>query len=139
MSTLSQHEIKEKLNEFKQFINSKPELIESIRKNDDILQTYFEKWIVLGPNDSYWKEKNSGVTNKTYDSMDETADTPGYSDFVRQLTSYLEKFNIEKIEDHMGSLNETIRLVQDFIGNFKTPTNSVSEKENERPIHHLRD
>lgn len=136
---LSNQEIEKQLLQFKQFINQRPQLIKAIRKNEDLLQKYFEKWVDAGPDDSYWKELTPSESNEINDTIKDEAETTGQTDFVRQLTNYLDKFNIEKIEDHMGSLNKTIQLVQDFIGNFKTDEHAKTEKTTKRPIHHLRD
>lgn len=109
--------------DFKKFINKRPKLIEEIRKNGRSWQEYYEKWVLLGEEDPMWnefeetdeKEKNVRVKNKQME-------------LFNQLVKYTERIDLNKVEEQINQLNETIGTVQNLIRQFQS-TNQTNKKQ----------
>ncbi|WP_100011070.1 spore coat protein YlbD [Lentibacillus sediminis] len=101
--------------DFKVFINSHPALREEIRKNGRGWQEFYEKWVLLGEEDTYWDAyKQLPVTNEKEPETKEK-DTEMFA----KLMKMTENLDMEKVQGQVSQLSKTIAMVQEAIGQFQ--------------------
>ncbi|HLR80318.1 MAG TPA: spore coat protein YlbD [Bacillota bacterium] len=110
--------------QFKQFINKHPKLIEEIRKSGRSWQEYYEKWVLLGEDDSMWEPYK-----RTKKSSEKN------SELFQQLVNITEKVDFDKVQKHVHQLNDTISILQEVLGQFQDQKPSHSN----RPVRWFKD
>lgn len=94
--------------EFKHFINNRPELVLELRKSGRSLQYYYDKWAEYGEDESIWhvdkkQTKETGVNE---------------NDLFNQIVKYTENLDVDKIQGHVQQLNKVLDIVQSLLNNF---------------------
>ncbi|MBP1968218.1 gas vesicle protein [Virgibacillus natechei] len=108
--------------EFKQFINKHPLLREEVRKKGRSWQEYYEKWALLGEDDSYWEPyKEDKSESKEDDSKESNKELLG------KLMKLTENMDIEKVQNQAHQLNNSITMIQEMISQFQ-------DKKNPKPV-----
>ncbi|MDY0405988.1 YlbD family protein [Virgibacillus sp. 179-BFC.A HS] len=112
--------------EFKAFINRHPKLIAEVRKNGRSWQEYYEKWVLLGEDDSYWEhfKQEEGTKNKSDKKSSKASSDEKSKDkkteFFSQLWKMTEKMDIDKVQEQVHQLNGAISSLQELLGQFQT-------------------
>ncbi|GAB3068101.1 spore coat protein YlbD [Virgibacillus ainsalahensis] len=99
---------------FKQFINKHPALREEIRKSGRSWQEYYEKWVLLGEEDAFWDGYKEKDTKEQDDSL-----KGNNTELFGQLIKLTEKMDINKIQNQVSQLNNTITTIQEAIQQFQ--------------------
>ncbi|MFD1849169.1 YlbD family protein [Oceanobacillus bengalensis] len=102
--------------EFKRFINNHPLLLREIRKTGRSWQEYYEKWILLGEEDTFWDAyKEEKIEEKTGNKK---ADEKNF-ELLGQLMKATENIDINKVQGQVNNLSKTIGTVQELINQFQ--------------------
>lgn len=109
-------EIHPKVKEFQTFINKHPKLIEEIRRSGKAWQFYYEKWITNGENDPTW--------NTYINSNKEEKSNSQQSKILDQLLRLSQNIDVDKIQQQVKKLDDTIGTVQSLL-------NQLMDKKNE--------
>ncbi|UJL47830.1 YlbD family protein [Virgibacillus sp. NKC19-16] len=99
--------------EFKQFMNKHPVLLEEVRKNGRSWQEYYEKWVLLGEDDPFWGQ---------YRNKDDKTDEKGeqkHAEIFRQLMKLTKNMDLDKVQEQVHQLNNTISMIQGGINQFQ--------------------
>lgn len=113
---------------FKTFINNHPKLITEIRKNGRSWQEYYEKWLLLGEDDSFWDTyKESDV-----DSESKSESGGKKAELFSQIVKLTNQIDFDRVQNQVSQLNETLSTVQELINQYKKSKNPTPK---ERPNH----
>lgn len=117
--------------EFKDFLNKHPKLIKEVRKMGGSWQEYYEKWALLGEDDPFWndyKDKEVSQLSKLKES-----------DFFNHLIKLTDYIDVNKVQQQVSQLNNTIQIIQGMLGEYvKTKEPNVVERQ-QRPFHFFKD
>lgn len=120
--------------EFKQFVNKHPALLKDIRKSGRSWQEHYEKWVLLGEDDSHWDE----YREEKEGTQDEQEKTKGkHSELFGQLIKLSENIDIDKLQNQVHQLNNTITTVQELITQFQQT--KKAPQSNKRSVNGMRD
>lgn len=128
------------LKRFKSFINSHPKLVRKIRKDGKSWQEIYEQWVLLGEDDIHWeqykeetdeKSKSGEEKNQTFSKLDLKPD------FVKQILKYTETVDVNKLQEQVQQLSDTIATVQEIVDIYKKPP--AQENRTRQPFDWFRD
>lgn len=120
--------------EFKDFLNKYPKLINEVRKTGGSWQEYYEKWALLGEDDPFWNEYKE-VKEKEESQLSRLKQ----SEFFNQLIKFTEYIDVNKVQQQVSQLNNTIQIIQGMLGEYvKTKEPKVVERQ-QRPFQLFRD
>lgn len=112
--------------DFKAFINERPELIEEVRKSGRSWQEYYEKWALLGEDDPFWDKYTTSQSSNNNDQSQ-----PKQTELFKQFMKYTENIDMNKVQDQMQQLNKTIDTIQEVLSQFQS-TKQPPNKQNDR-------
>ena len=89
-----------KIEEFKEFIRNKPELVEFIKNKEMTMQQFYEIYDVYGSDENAWKpyERVTIENNKV---------SPKLTDIMKNL-------NIDEIQKHINTAQKALGVVEDL-------------------------
>ncbi len=128
------------LKRFKSFINSHPKLVRKIRKDGKSWQEIYEQWVLLGEDDIHWeqykeetdeKSKSGEEKKQTFSKLDLKPD------FVKQILKYTETVDVNKLQEQVQQLSNTIATVQEIVDIYKKPP--AQENRTRQPFDWFRD
>ncbi|GGN49126.1 YlbD family protein [Oceanobacillus indicireducens] len=128
------------LNRFKSFLNSHPKLVRKIRKDGKSWQEIYEQWVLLGEDDIHWeqykeetdeKNKSGEEKNQTFSKLDLKPD------FIKQILKYTETVDVNKLQEQVQQLSNTIATVQEIVDIYKKPP--AQENRTRQPFDWFRD
>lgn len=105
-----------KVKEFKDFMNKHPNLIANIRKSGKPWQYYYEKWILNGENDPLWR---------SYTKTDHQREKQ--SKFFDQLMRFTKNIDMNKVQEHVNQLDQTIHTIQEMLNQFLETQNDQQQ------------
>lgn len=115
---MSRNDLHPSVQRFKDFVNDHPKVKEQLRKNHHLIQKYYEKWMILGEEDPYWKQlpdiKKGNQTNK--------------KEWIKQLGTLMEEINWEDVSRQIDELNGAIGHFQQLISDVRKDTNKKSQE-----------
>ncbi|APC48742.1 hypothetical protein GLV94_12885 [Virgibacillus halodenitrificans] len=117
---------------FKRFINKHPKLLKEIRRSGKSLQVYYEKWALLGEEDSYWDQ----FIEEKPEAEEEDGDKKN-KELFNQFLKMAENMDIEKIQKQANQLSNAITTVQEIISQFQSTKSTGTSNQN--PINWYRD
>lgn len=120
--------------EFKHFVNKHPALIKDIRKSGRSWQEHYEKWILLGGEDSHWDKYKEKIPEK---KGKESKPKEKHSEIIGQLMKLSENIDINKLQGQVHQLNNTITTIQEVIAQFQQ--SKKSSRTSKDPINWFRD
>ena len=99
-----------KKEEFKEFVRSKPELVEYIKNKEMTMQGFYELYDIYGSDEEAWKPylKNSGDSN---------TNTAKFGDILRNI-------NLDDVQKHINTAQKALGAVGDFTA--KNESNAAS-------------
>lgn len=113
--------------EFKAFVNNNKKLLIEIRRSGNSWQSYYEKWIILGEDDSYWEQ----YTDKNNESNHTE------TEFVEKIAKLAEHIDLNKIENRINQFSNTINMIQELISEFVTHKKLTPEDDNTAQSFHI--
>lgn len=115
---------------FKNFINSHPALIKEIRKSGRSWQEYYEKWALLGEDDSYWDKYK---VDKHEENVNEEKESVKNTELVSQLMKYTSNLDVNKMQGQVEQLSKAVTAIQEMVSQFKkTQKNNQPEKDSSK-------
>lgn len=115
--------------DFKEFAKKYPKLIEAARKDTSLWQDYYEKWVLLGEEDSYWDSFKEGVNKKER--------SKAQTDFFQQLARYAENLDVNQVQKQVRSWNETITTLQEMLSTFQSKSGTVERHNDAHELFHF--
>lgn len=124
MFAMAGHTSREKIIQFKNFINMHPKLLIHVRKNGLSWQDYFDQWLLLGENHSYW-DKFASSHNQ------EKASDINLGKRMEQIDQFINSMNVEKVQKGLKDLNNIISSLDGLLQSYlkskeKTPSGSFN-------------
>ena len=114
--------------EFKQFARKYPGLKYEVRSGKATWQSIFEEWYLYGEEDSQWekfkeipkdtvasKETVTADEKSSSDSKSSTSTMSG-AEMMTQAFQYIQKMDMNKVQQTMGTVQKFIQLFQTFQG-----------------------
>ncbi|AIF43867.1 YlbD family protein [Virgibacillus sp. SK37] len=129
---MNESELHPSVVDFKRFINKHPNLLKEIRRSGKSLQVYYEKWALLGEEDSYWEK----FIEKEPETGKEDGDKKN-KELFNQILKMAENMDIEKIQKQANQLSNAITTVQEIITQFQSTKSTGNPNQN--PINWYRD
>lgn len=112
-----------KKEEFKEFIKSKPELVEYIKNKEMTMQSFYEIYDVYGNDENAWKayerksESSSNLLNAT------------------KITDIMKNINLDEIQKHINTAQKALGVVEDLTSKgTNTISNTLKGPLNSRPL-----
>lgn len=115
------------IREFKQFINKQPHICEDIHAKNVNIQSLYEKWILLGEEDTFWKTYTQGNSRSPETDAQKLDDSQG-SDLVQTIMNAAEKMDMTKIENYVEEVSTAVRSVQEIVQQFNKEDSHASPK-----------
>ncbi|MBA2174293.1 hypothetical protein H0266_05175 [Halobacillus locisalis] len=116
---MSNQDLHPSVQRFKEFVDNKPKVKNQLRKNHKLIQSYYEKWMILGEDDPFWKSlpsvKKESQTNKM--------------EWIKQLGVMMEDVNWEEVSRQIDELNGAIGQFQQLISDVKREKSTKHEME----------
>lgn len=124
---MSENKLHPSVEEFKHFMNDRPKLVLRLRENGHSLQTYYNKWVEHGEDESVWQlgEKQSRETNRND------------NDLFNQIIKYTENIDVDKIQGHVKQLNKMLGVVQSILHNFAGSKNTTVDQAKQMEVLNL--
>ncbi len=120
------------LDQFKQFVRKHPGLRDDVRAKKSTWQTIYEEWYLYGEDDSQWKKYETALKSDTdtkeVSTASSSSDTggntetkqegssPSGSEMMTQAFQYLQKMDMNKVQQTMGTVQQFVKLFQSFSG-----------------------
>ncbi|SFJ92541.1 Putative coat protein [Halobacillus dabanensis] len=119
---MSTNELHPSVQKFKDFVDRNPKVKGQLRKNHKLIQSYYEKYMILGEDDPFWDslpsvKKESSKAKK---------------DWIKHLAALMEDINWEEVSRQIDELNGAIGQFQQLITNVKKES---GKKEMEYPYY----
>lgn len=127
-------ELDPKVEQFKTFVQNKPDIIQLVRSGKKSWQELFEDWLILGENHENWRTSEPEPTQEiiTEKIPDSTIKSDGLSgDFWPQILSYIKRLDINQIQDQLTNLGTTLTAVQEVVSQFQ-PSKQINTRRRER-------
>jgi|SRR5690625_3393418 len=99
------------IQEFKNFINNHPKLLEYVRSNGYSWQQYYEKWVLLGEKDPYWDQYR-------FSNRREFEDNPATEKALKQLGHFVNNINVSKVQKQVNELNNIISTIDGLLKKY---------------------
>ncbi len=136
-----------KIDEFKSFVKTKPELITYVKNNEMTWQRFYEIWDIYGPNseewDKYKPKDDSSVKESTSENKDESSSRMSEEKSAKELFgindlfNMLKKVDLNSIKNNISGIQKAITLIQDMTskaGVDKVDIKPSTSAYNPRPI-----
>lgn len=115
-----------KIDDFKSFVQTKPELISYVKKGTMTWQKFYELWYLYGPDHEEW--------NKYKET--EAKSIPKVEGFgLPDIFNMLKKIDLEGVRSNINGIQKAIGLIQDITNKGSSPKVDVKEPYNPRPIY----
>ena len=109
--------------QFKQFIQTKPHLIEEVRNEKVTWQDLYEDWILLGEEDLRFKQMDQTETN---------------NESFQSIFKWFERVDSQKVDHMMQQLSQLIVSIQAIVSNMQQPSTQNQETKNKPQLFSFR-
>ena len=106
---MSTNELHPSVQKFKAFVDSHPKVKGQLRKDHKLIQSYYEKYMILGEKDPFWDSLPSAKKESSSAKMD----------WIKQLGVLMEDVNWEEVSRQIDELNGAIGQFQQLITDVK--------------------
>ncbi|MCA0969396.1 YlbD family protein [Halobacillus litoralis] len=106
---MSKQDLHPSVQRFKQFVHDHPRVKNQLRKNHKLIQSYYEKWMILGEEDSFWSSLPPAKEEEQANKME----------WIKQLGVLVEDINWEEVSRQMDELGGAIGQFQQIISDVK--------------------
>lgn len=110
-----------KKDEFKEFVRSRPELVDFIKSGEMSWQKFYELFDLYGSDRGVW-DKYSGNTSN------------GAGANFSKIGDMMKGVNMDSIQEHIGTAQKALGFVQELTASGKTPVSNVKGPSSPRPI-----
>jgi len=119
---MSGNDLHPSVQQFKDFVNKHPKLVKEVKDQGASWQPYYEKWVLLGEEDSFWdpyREEEAVQPKNTDEKKKEESSEDNNQEFIGQLMSMAEKVDLNKVQGHIQQLNSAVQNIQSLVGQFQ--------------------
>lgn len=99
-----------KKDEFREFVKTKPELINYIKDGEMTWQKFYEIYDLYGSDEKAWKEYERKAP----------VNIPGN---IKEITNMIKNINVDSIQKHINTAQKALGVVQDLT--TKSPTSPL--------------
>ena len=115
------------MEEFKKFVRRHPELRNAVREKKATWQSLYEEWFLYGEADSQWDQyKEAAARNEANGKAKSSSDaktttekssgTMGTAEMMAQAIQYIQKMDMNKVQQTMGTVQQFIQIFQTMQG-----------------------
>ncbi|RWZ60720.1 hypothetical protein EQV77_05345 [Halobacillus fulvus] len=104
---MDKNDLHPSVQKFKEFVDRQPKVKRQLRRNHSLIQSYYEKWMILGEDDPFWQSLPSAKKESSK------------KDWMKQLGLLMEDINWEDVSKHMEDLNGAIAQFQQLLSEVK--------------------
>lgn len=122
---MSTGELHPSVQQFKAFVDQHPGVKNQLRKDHKLIQSYYEKFMILGEDDPFWE---------SLPEAEKKIDTTKKMDWLKQLGVLMEDLNWEEVSKQIEELNGAIGQFQQFMTDVRK-TRQKDEQEFEYPYY----
>ena len=112
-----------KVEDFKKFIKTKPELIKYIQNNQMTWQKFYEIYDLYGEDSDVWQK---------YQSEDRTI--PSVADGINKITNIVKSMDMESIKSHINTAQKAIDFMSDLTSKKSINENVIGNNLNKGPV-----
>ena len=105
-----------KKDEFKLFLQSRPELVEYIKNKEMTIQSFYELYDIYGSDEKAWSPYLKKVNNNV------------------KLSDIINNINIDDVQKHVNNAQKALGVLGEFTSKDKGITNIIKGPLLERPI-----
>jgi hypothetical protein len=117
----------EKIEEFKSFVRTKPELISYVKNGTMTWQKFYELWVLYGPDHEEWN-KYKNVEQKNTSKQEALV---GLTDIFNML----KKVDLDAVRTNINGVQKAIGLIQEITSKGDSPKVDLKEPYNPRPMY----
>lgn len=112
-----------KVEEFKEFLKTKPELIKYVENGQMTWQKFYEIFDIYGRDESVWQK---------YKSVDRAI--PGVNEGISKITSIVKNMDMESIKSHINTAQKAIDFMADLTSKNSNNIPSIGNNLNKGPV-----
>ncbi|KGX84070.1 YlbD family protein [Pontibacillus marinus] len=118
---MSGNDLHPSVQQFKEFVNKHPKLVKEVKDQGSSWQPFYEKWVLLGEEDSFWDPYREEVvqTKRREENKEEEPSESNNQEFMGQLMSMVDKVDLNKVQEHIQQLNGAVQNIQSLVGQFQ--------------------
>jgi len=117
------------IQEFKQFIQSHPKIIKSVRDGRNTWQELYEDWYLLGEDDPKWSSFKSEHSEETNSNQAKS------KQWFEQIPGFIKNMDADQFQKHVRQLSQTIGAIQGVLQNIQPVDQSGSKTAAPAPQH----
>lgn len=106
----------DKKEEFKEFIKSKPELVDLVKNKKYTWQDFYEVYDLYGNNDDVWNKYNEEKSEVDSDDRKNAS--------ITELTNLVKNINIDNVQKYINNAQKAINVISELTTK-KTSTDTV--------------
>lgn len=110
-----------KKDDFKEFIKTKPELVDYVKNGEMSWQKFYEVYDIYGSDRGVWDKYSSVNTEKSNVN-------------IQKFGDLMKGVNMDSIQEHIGTAQKALGFVQELAGSGKTPSIKPKGPTSARPI-----
>ncbi|QHE52070.1 YlbD family protein [Pontibacillus sp. HMF3514] len=119
---MSGNDLHPSVQQFKDFVSNHPKLVKEVKDQGASWQPYYEKWVLLGEEDSYWdpyREEEAAQSKNAEETKNEASSEDNNQEFMGQLMSIVNKVDLNRVQEHIQQLNGAVQNIQSLVGQFQ--------------------
>lgn len=105
----------DKKDEFKEFIKSKPELVDYVKSKEYTWQDFYEVYDLYGKDETVWDKYKKKTSN---DNNEERKNAS-----ITELTNLVKNINIDNVQKYINNAQKAINVISELTA--KKPTSDV--------------
>ena len=106
----------DKKEEFKEFIKSKPELVDYVKSKEYTWQDFYEVYDLYGKDESVWKKYKENKDNIESDDRKNAS--------ITELTNLVKNINIDNVQKYINNAQKAINVISELTA--KKPVDTIS-------------
>lgn len=106
----------DKKDEFKEFIKSKPELVDLVKNKKYTWQDFYEVYDLYGKDESVWEKYKENKDNIESDDRKNAS--------ITELTNLVKNINIDNVQKYINNAQKAINVISELTAK-KTSTDTV--------------
>lgn len=105
----------DKKEEFKEFIKSKPELVDYVKNKEYTWQDFYEVYDLYGKDESVWEKYKEKKSDSESDDRKNAS--------ITELTNLVKNINIDNVQKYINNAQKAINVISELT--TKKPTSDV--------------
>ncbi|WP_174733808.1 YlbD family protein [Mesobacillus harenae] len=115
--------------QFKEFVKNKPELVREVRAGKVTWQELFEDWYLLGEDDPRWKSAGEGS------SAGKSKDDEKKPDWISKVMKAVQNMDPNQVQGQIQNINQALGAVQGVLSQFQGSQQQKQSSGNTSPPH----